>query len=522
VTALVATLVATGPAGAAGKKVAKPQGLHVAAATPTSVTLGWAPVPNASAYRVQFGKKRDMPMAVTATEPTVTLIDLKPGSRYFATVRAVGPNGKRTGKPAKPIRFRTPQTSAVPVAPGAAPTGLRVVEATHMAVTLDWDDTAGATSYLLRISAQPDMAGATEMGYTASTASVRGLPQGTNYHAQVLAVDAAVQPVGGWSPVVPLASPSVPPPPPVAEVLTVASFNVRCANCYKQQNGEKPWEKRRPAVIAQIISRKPDVIGVQEASQAPLKGTKRPQFADLRRGLRAAGVPYEVTNTAQYNCVNSTIPKNCTPRDNGASQGTRVFYNSDTVELVQAGSKLLPSAPGQNNRYMAWAMLKKKSTGKQFFFATVHTQYMAKYAALRHQEVQVMMDEVAARNPGLPAFVTGDFNSTRYQSPTNAPYDEVIARGFVDPLGHTAKSPEVSSASTAEVRIRANYNSHNNFLRTVSRFADWQNGSNLDYIFTTPMRVLGWETVIDLDANNRIVGVIPSDHNMIGIKAVLP
>ncbi len=92
----------------------------------------------------------------------------------------------------------------------------------------------------------------------------------------------------------------------------------------------------------------------------------------------------------------------------------------------------------------------------------------------------------------------------------------------MDPLGHTAKSPAVSSRGTAENRIRANYNSHNNFLRSVARFAEWENGSNLDYILTTPMRILLWETVLDVDAEDKIVGVIPSDHNMVMVKAVLP
>jgi endonuclease/exonuclease/phosphatase family metal-dependent hydrolase len=122
----------------------------------------------------------------------------------------------------------------------------------------------------------------------------------------------------------------------------------------------------------------------------------------------------------------------------------------------------------------------------------------------------------------LPVFVLGDFNSTRYQSPTNAPYDEVIRRGFVDPLGHTPKSPTVSAKATAETRIRANYNSHNNFLRKVARFADWENGSNLDYILTTPMRIMAWETVLDIDGDDKLRGTIPSDHNMILVKAVLP
>ena len=314
-------------------------------------------------------------------------------------------------------------------------------------------------------------------------------------------------------------APEAPSEPPV----TVASFNIRCANCYFGQNQEQPWSVRRDPVVAQIVARRPDVVGLQEASQAKLKGTSITQMADLRDRLRAAGAPYELTNEHAYNCRDSTTPKACVPTDQGASQGTRIIVNTDTVELATQGSKLLPSCTGCNNRYMAWAVVKQKATGKSFFVANVHTQFMARYAALRHDEIRVMMDEVKARNPdNLPVFVVGDFNSTRYQAPTNAPYDEVIARGFSDPLGHTPQSPAVSELGTAETRIRANYNSHNNFLRTVANFADWENGSNLDYILTTPMRILVWETVLDIDDQDHIVGVIPSDHNMVLVKAVLP
>jgi endonuclease/exonuclease/phosphatase family metal-dependent hydrolase len=275
--------------------------------------------------------------------------------------------------------------------------------------------------------------------------------------------------------------------------------------------------------VQQVMSRRPDVIGFQEASQGHVQGTNIPQFIDLRSRLRAAGGAYEITNAVPYNCQRPQTPIGCVPQNRNASQGTRIFFNTKTVSLVSQGSKLLPSCAGCNNRYFAWAILKQKASGKSFFFADIHTQFMPKYADLRRAEVRVMMDEIARRNAKrLPVFVVGDFNSTRYQSPSNAPYDEVIERGLVDPLGHTPKSPAVSPRGTAENRIRANYNSHNNFLRAVARFAEWENGSNLDYIFTTPMRVLLWETVLNVDAHDRIIGTIPSDHNLILIKAVLP
>jgi endonuclease/exonuclease/phosphatase family metal-dependent hydrolase len=437
-----------------------------------------------------------------------------------AAVLATGPVQANPTPPPPPPPAAPAPTPPAP--PPVVPAGLKVTGGTFNGGTVDWDDLAGAAAYTVQLAQSAGMEGAKDIPAGQSTASVFGLAADRDYFVRVRGVDAAGQPVGDWSPVITartLPAPAAPAEPPV----TVASFNIRCANCYTGQNQEEPWTVRRDAVAGQIVSRRPDVIGLQEASQAKLKGTDIPQFIDLRDRLRAAGAPYELTNTNPYNCQDTSTPKGCVPTDQGASQGTRIAFNTETVELVGQGSKVLPSCNGCNRRYLAWAILKQKATGKPFFVGNVHTQWKARYAALRHEELRVMMDEIQARNPDkLPVFVVGDFNSTRYQVPTNAPYDEVIARGFADPLGHTAQSPVVSAQGTAETRIRANYNSHNNFLRTVAKFADWENGSNLDYILTTPMRILVWETVIDVDPLDKIIGTIPSDHNMILVKAALP
>ncbi|MFL6090040.1 MAG: endonuclease/exonuclease/phosphatase family protein [Aeromicrobium sp.] len=450
-------------------------------------------------------------------------------SAFVAAVCVAGPvhADEPTPVPPPPAPVTLPpapvtQPPPPPPPPPPTPTGLKVTGGDFRSGTVDWDDEPGAAAYTVQLAPVPTMEGAQEFGSAQSTATSFGLAPDHDYFVRVRGLDAANQPFGDWSPVV-TAHTAPPPPPPSEPALTIASFNVRCANCYTGANEEQPWTVRRDAIVAQIVSRRPDVVGLQEASQANLEGTATPQFIDLRDRLRAAGLPYELTNVNAYNCHDPSTPKACVAEDRGASQGTRIAYNPETIELVGQGSKLLPSCDGCNHRYTAWAILRQKATGKAFFVADIHTQFTPRLAELRQAELHATMDEVQARNPDkIPTFVLGDFNSTRYQAPTNAPYDEVISRGFTDPLGHTAQSPVVSPQGTAETRIRANYNSHNNFLRKVAKFADWQNGSNIDYILTTPMRILVWETVLDVDAQDNIVGTIPSDHNLVLVKAVLP
>lgn len=535
----LACVGAVAPVLAAPAGFPAPAGLRATNAASTTIAFAWTAVPGAPAYRLKISSKSSMKKGTdfVTTKPSVAATGLKPATRYYATVRVVSTTGEKLGAKSGVIQAATtgastptpapsptpsPNPSPAPTGPAKPPAGFRVTAVNSRGVALDWADQRGAAGYRVQLAKTPAMTDAVELPFTSSAASIHGLMNKRTYYAQVRGVDASGRSLGGWSGRLAIAVPAAP-AAPKKPALTIASYNIRCANCYSHQNEEKPWESRRAAVVAQIISRAPDVIGIQEASQGKLKGSSLSQFDDLRARLRSAGIPYEITNSFRYNCRTSTSSSSCKYQDRSASQGTRIFFNTNTVSLVSQWSKALPSCSGCNTRYVAWAIFKQKATGQQFFVAETQTQFMAKYASLRHQEMKVMMDEVGRRNPAkLPAFVMGDFNSTRYQAPTNAPYDEVIQRGFVDPLGHTAKSPVVSALASAETRIRANYNSHNSFLRTVAKFAEWQNGSNLDYILTTPMRVLVWETVLDIDSRDRIVGIIPSDHNMVLVKAVLP
>lgn len=535
VVALALVLAGAPAAHAADWPSATPTGLTQSAASSSSVTMTWKPVPKAVKYRLQISSSSSMSGATfkRTTTTTETLTGLKAGRGYYVKVRVITEDGVNRSAYSGAVRAWTSF---------AVPKGLRSVDRDASSITFDWNDVTDAPRYRIQIADNAGLESSTFHRFGESTGTVKGLSAGQTYHARVRvitddgvnlssyspAIVVEPEPAGGGDeePTTP-APTTTPPPSGGAKPLTVASFNVRCANCYKKQNLERPWSERRAAVVSTILEHEPDVIGIQEASQGWLKsGSKKvdlSQFEDLRNRLRSGGTPYEVTNPHRNNCAKSTTPSSCSYKDQGASQGTKIFFNTSTVKLVSQGSQKLPQCSGCNSRYVAWAVLEQKATGDRFFFANSHLEATAKYYALRKSQTRAMMDEVELRRPkGMPAFVVGDFNSTRYATPTNAPYDEIVSHGFVDPLGHTYKSPRISSKATAEKRVRAHYNSHNNFVRTVPKYESDENGSNLDYIFTTKMRTLVWETVLDLDSSGKIAGVIPSDHNMLVAKVLLP
>ena len=491
-----------------------PTGLTQTGATATSVTMKWAAVAKAPKYRLQVSTTSSMAGATyhRYTGTTGTVSGLRAGKTYYVKVRVISSTGGNLSAYSSAVKAFTSLPS---------PTGLTVSSISGDAAALGWSAVTGAPGYRIQLAETSTMSGATYFRFPATKGSVTGLEEGKTYYAKVRVITADGVNLSNYSPAVTFTTLAKPTP------LKIASWNIRCANCNAGANTELPWSGRRDTVVQMIKSRLPDVIGIQEASQGWLtsggKTIELSQFEDLRNRLRSAGAPYEVTDLDRNNCVKSTTPSGCTYKDQGASKGTKVFFNTTTVEKVSSGSKRLPGCSGCNERYVAWGIFRQKATGQKFFFAGTHLEPGGDKYALRKSQAATMMTEVMAKNVDhLPAFVVGDFNSTRYFTPTNAPYDEVVAHGFVDPLGHTYKSPKISSLATAEKRIRANYNSFSNFSRTVVKYGPDENGSNIDYVFTTPMRTLSWETVMNLDANDKQVGVIPSDHHMLSLEVLMP
>lgn len=415
------------------------------------------------------------------------------------------------------------------------PADFKTTDQTPSSIGLSWAPVEGAQQYRVQVSKTPDMANAFYVRSTGSNPNMdlRDLSAGTTYYFKVRVINldgTNVSPYGNSISVATKAAPA--PLPAVANPLTVSSYNVHCANC--SDESANYWSNRKSAVISQIKSKMPDVIGLQEASQGWLKDSNGnqinlSQFEDLQNGLNAAGAPYQVTNTHRNNCVNSATPTNCVYQDRGASQGTKIMYNKNTVSLISEGSYRLPANdPAANQRYVAWAIMQQTSTNKKFFVADTHLQPgdgTANYDA-RKMQSQKLVEVIKEKNPeNLPTFIVGDMNSSKWAEPYNEPYDIFVKNGYIDPIGGTAKSTLASGYATAEKMINAKYGTYNGFnpqLKQPSSTSSRYLGSHIDYIFTSKMRVSQWEMALNIDSKGLIQGTVPSDHNMLIATAELP
>lgn len=503
---------------------AVPTGLKATSKARTALALSWNEVAGAPRYRIQYATTSTMAGAKYARfyGGSAELTGLKSGTAYWLRIRVITAGGSNLSAYSTAVKVTTATATSATQLP---PTGLEVAAGDDADLKASWTSRGSGLRYEVQRSTSASMTKPTATISTKTSLSLTGLSAGTRYHVRVRVVNSKGAALSGFSAV---ASAVARDGSPVN--LTVASFNIKCANCYSGLPNEGTWLERRSAVVAQVRAQKPDVIGFQEASQGWIKdasGTtlNKSQFEDLVERL---GSPYKLTNTHRNNCVKSTTPTNCEYRDQGASLGTKIVYNSSRLSLVSQGSSKLPKLAGDGDRYVAWAVLKEKTSGKQFLFADTHLEHTGDsggstaYHDLRIAQTKAALAVINEHRGTLPVYFVGDFNSNKWTAPSNGPYDALRAAGFIDPLGNEYRTTTTAPGAIVEKRIRTNYSSYSGYNLKAPSF-QYLNGTYIDYIWVSPgIEVPEWETVVDVDDNGNFVGRIPSDHNMIRASTVLP
>jgi len=414
-----------------------------------------------------------------------------------------------------------------------SPTGLAASATGPTTLKVSWKSVSGAPKYRVQYSRSSSMSGASYKRFSGTSGTITGLTAGTTYYVKVRVITTKGVNLSPYSAAVKTSTSAAPAAPAGGSAqLRLGTFNVKCFNCQGDNPNERSWWDRRGDVVSDVKSQRLDVLGIQEASQAWLpaakggKGQDLSQFEDLRNRL---GGSWKLTNTNRNNCVNAKTPTRCSAKDQGASKGTRILFDSSRVTLVSQGSKLLPSP--EDDRYMAWAIFRQASTGKKFFFATAHLEPNKDWK-LHVDEATALVKEVAKRNPDhLPTFITGDMNAHKNTLNPSGQRENPVAKvvvngyGYVDPLGNASGSTTDTPGATVERRINTPLSSYNDFQREPSPdyFGRRPNGTYIDYIFTSKkVRVLEWENVAHLNAAHDYVGKQASDHNLQRATVVLP
>ena len=437
----------------------------------------------------------------------------------------------------------------------STPKGLRTSAPTTTSLTVRWAAPRGAKAFRVQYSTSAAMRGARSLRTIRPVRKLTGLRAASRYYVRVQAVDrrtgraltAFTRATSGRTSTP--AAPSTPPPtaPPATPIVwpagtpapgvstgqapvRVASFNVFGVNNDAKSTADmRPWRERRAVVAAQILREQVDVVGLQEANQSTIYGSSldygTTQYGDLRGAVNASGAHYAVTDEAPYNCLRENSNQGCVPTYRGASNSTRILYNTDTLELVAGGSmRYVAQSAGHIDRYLAWGVFRVRATGGELLFADTHLDSYD--TAVRVAQWHELIDRVNALQNGRPVVVVGDFNTSKFSPWAAQMLPAMQGAGYGDVLNQQYANPNAVSPR-ARNRVDAWMNSFHGFARRVSGYSTFQGsriGNNIDWVFASnALTVTGWKTVVDHDPSTmQITGVIPSDHSMVAATLLIP
>lgn len=295
--------------------------------------------------------------------------------------------------------------------------------------------------------------------------------------------------------------------------LHAASFNISGVLNDGKGSAHRSWQVRRKYVARQLLGQSPvgqrsapaDVIALQETNTSSRLRSGRTQYADLVHQLNGW-----TRGSNPYRAVNPRLRLN----------STRIVYNAHTVHLTSAGAFRwrAQELKADGARMMAWATFRLRSTGKRFFYASVHLETASKSVRLR--QWQQLVHVVPRLAHGLPVVLGGDFNANRNQRHDAARRMLPVMRhaGFGDALGQNGRGYLPVARTRPGQVANAKYNSVNRYGRHLDHYGShaWV-GQDVDYLFVSNrLRIASWGMVADhRKGSDRLRGVIPSDHNMI-------
>ena len=315
-----------------------------------------------------------------------------------------------------------------------------------------------------------------------------------------------------------------------SKYLRVGSFNlVGVNNDTKATSSRRPWRERRPVIVKQILSRKLDVVGVQEANQSSIYKSRLTyganQYLDLRGALNAKGGHYALTNTAAYNCAKASSTYHCVHRNRNSSGDNRILYNTSRISLVKQGALTYSRhASGKSQRFLAWAILKQKRTGRSFLFCDTHLDPYS--VGARKSQWSQMIRRIDQIRGSRPVIAVGDFNTSKFSSYAGHYLAAMKRHGYGDVVNQSFRRNTLAHRRAESMR-RAWVSSFNGFRRNVASYSYARDrkkiGNGIDWIFATNrLRVKAWEVVANMDVHTlKTRGTMASDHHMVRATLVL-
>ena len=180
---------------------------------------------------------------------------------------------------------------------------------------------------------------------------------------------------------------------------TIMTANVRVTGLEADEQPGLRWDDRKAVCRDVILSRKPDIICMQEVIYD--------SWAYFKKELKGyTGLGFEGPEMDPYTEGYHFIAKNC------------IFFRTSRYELLGAGVYWMSEDPvtggsiswdSARARHTNWVRLRDKVTGEQFRVLSTHLDHITEDA--RQQQARFIIHEAEQYAEDFPQVLCGDFNS---------------------------------------------------------------------------------------------------------------
>lgn len=253
--------------------------------------------------------------------------------------------------------------------------------------------------------------------------------------------------------------------------LTVMSFNVRQSHAKEARRSDN-WPNRKEACLEMLKTRRPDLVGFQEAQY---KG----QWSFFRDSL-----------SSEYGSVGIG-------RDNGVDKGetSGFLYKTSVLTLLDSGTFWVsetPDVPSKSfdekyNRSLTWGLFKVNRSGKRFYYFNTHLGLTWRS---QKEGIEMIVGKMREINPeGLPLIFSGDLNT------------DISSKAF-----DSLKPIMLNSRDVAPVT---------DYIPTYNAWGNKQKERIIDFIWITPdIKCLEYHTDTNPYGGHELI----SDHYPISVK----
>ena len=198
-----------------------------------------------------------------------------------------------------------------------------------------------------------------------------------------------------------------------------ADFRLMSFNMERGDLGVKKgwgWDVRRPAALAMLECRRPDLLGVQECNSG-----QRDDILERFPSYRHIGASVD-GETGEHK-----------------TSGNYIFYDSDSFELLDEGMfwyAFRPDSAGmytwiaKKPRSAVWGKFRHKASGRELYYINNHLQNGIDAVLNRAMSITLLLAKMRELNPeGLPMLYSGDLNSKGfegYYAPLNQEMQEAV------------------------------------------------------------------------------------------------